>query len=1263
MLKTRTPCGLSFHRHCLCDVGRAVSMTVVSTSQARKDFAAVIDEARRRQHLSIRDLARIGEVPGATAQGWLNGRHFPVPALRPNYLRMVERLGLTERIPDNLWGDSRMSVQGPLSSGRTPYLGLQPFTVSDHDLYFGRESESRRLAEAVLSRRELADHGLLIVLGASGCGKSSLLAAGLLGGEVNGGVLSGWSFAQLLPTEVAEARAIQRDLVVIDQAEDVFTLDDSSRVRAIEAIAELSRQSVVVLGLRADAFAAAAQEPVLTDALSQPFLVSPLNRDEVREVILGPARIAGAVVDDDLVPVLLDDLAPGPKAGTVAIDVLPLLSNALLVTWAAGDGQRMTLADYVRSGGVASAVQGLAEEVFQSLDEAQQSAAQRLLLRLVRISGDVLVRESVLLAEISDEGRSAMAAFVAARMLTVVDNTVRISHDALLHHWTRLQNWIQDSRTDLVLIAQLRRAARVWDENNRSPDALIPVDRLEVFSKWIGNPGRQQLLTSREQEFLVASRDHFASELAREHRINARLRRGRRLALGLTALATTLAVVTGVFYWQGLGLQAQANLARLESQSRQVAVEARSISSDDPSLMAQIALVSASLSQTREAASVLLEATSVNTPTRWLGAPSAVIAKSPNEDLLARADGSGQVTLWRADDLTTSPGRTFRVDPSGQSLFAVALTEVGGRKLLAVGGQGAAGLWDVSGEPILVADLRDGEYTVHGAAFTADGSRLALATSTGEVMLWSVPGKGVPVKTGSVKLDPEGADGVRPAAKGISFSPISGDIFVTGPRRAIARWSLNGRPTRLPNLTFPNIGDKDTKSQAVAVSPDGQEVVAGVASSALPRWRLDGRQVSERAALPVGGHSNSVSYSRDGKTLLVGNSDQNAYFFDAKTGVLRDKLHGPALVTGVEMVGQHPVSVGDDGVLRVWQASSRILYKGKEAAYTLAGDKAGTIMAAATNGEGFQLWDTRGATPVPLAQPSTAGKKSSSGIAVAPNGKFMIGGTTDGNILVWPLSSGSAGKPVIVPVFPGWYIMSIGISPDSSVVAITQYRGGQTALYRMGSIGALESIGMLPTPIPQGISFSADGTLLAVALGEGNAVDLWEMGRPDAPARAGRIVLASMPGGLRFSEHSRLLAIGTNTGGVTVWDTTNPAAATQKFHLSGPRAALYSVGFSPDDKTLLAVGGDDIVWGWNLTGTEKEAYLALNADMQRTYDLLFLDSGRTLVVAGDDGAVRTWTFRPEEARRSLCDNRGDPLTKDEWAHHLPGITPQDPCAA
>jgi hypothetical protein len=79
----------------------------------RSELAQLIDQARLDRHLSIRGAARIAGVPASTAQGWLAGLHFPTPALRPKFLRLIEELELTELLHPAIWMDDLPPGEGP----------------------------------------------------------------------------------------------------------------------------------------------------------------------------------------------------------------------------------------------------------------------------------------------------------------------------------------------------------------------------------------------------------------------------------------------------------------------------------------------------------------------------------------------------------------------------------------------------------------------------------------------------------------------------------------------------------------------------------------------------------------------------------------------------------------------------------------------------------------------------------------------------------------------------------------------------------------------------------------------------------------------------------------------------------------------------------------------------------------------------------------------------------------------------------------------
>jgi TIR domain len=109
----------------------------------------------------------------------------PDGALVAADLQMVDLLTDTkdnlERLRDQL-EELALIAQGgmPWDGRRPPYPGLAALEQDDAGMYFGREPEIRQVVERLTARRSLGGSALLVVLGASGAGKSSLLRAGVV---------------------------------------------------------------------------------------------------------------------------------------------------------------------------------------------------------------------------------------------------------------------------------------------------------------------------------------------------------------------------------------------------------------------------------------------------------------------------------------------------------------------------------------------------------------------------------------------------------------------------------------------------------------------------------------------------------------------------------------------------------------------------------------------------------------------------------------------------------------------------------------------------------------------------------------------------------------------------------------------------------------------------------------------------------------------------------------------------------------------------
>ncbi|MGH3847115.1 MAG: protein kinase domain-containing protein, partial [Pseudonocardiaceae bacterium] len=330
--------------------------------------------------------------------------------------------------------DSLRVDDAPTGGDVCPYPGLTAFGPAEAGWFFGRDLVTAEVVARLDER--LAGGGLLAVVAASGAGKSSLLAAGVIPALARGAVSGSrvWPvvattpggsplgtllervaeetgadpavvagdpdrFAAFLGEAVAiytgkpqETQSCARIVLIIDQFEEIFTdcHEEAERRAFIAALGVAAQRAValVVLGVRADFYGQCLAYPVLLTALQSPVAVGPMSAEQLREVITRPAEVEGWDVEPGLAELLLRDLGVDQDTGAASYDpgALPLLAHALRATWQQRDGVMLTVAGYQRTGGIRQALASTAERAHSRLSPVEQQIARQVLLRLVNIS-------------------------------------------------------------------------------------------------------------------------------------------------------------------------------------------------------------------------------------------------------------------------------------------------------------------------------------------------------------------------------------------------------------------------------------------------------------------------------------------------------------------------------------------------------------------------------------------------------------------------------------------------------------------------------------------------------------------------------------------------------------------------------------------------------------------------------------------------------------------------------------------------------------
>lgn len=438
--------------------------------------------------------------------------------------------------------------------GCAPYRGLERFDEEHAPFFFGREREIHHLLEILRTSR------MVCVVGASGCGKSSLVHAGLMprvraaglpgvrncdvvairpGAHPLRALATGLERIGAGPTRVALAddrrtlhRAVSRALaagapdgrlmIVVDQLEEVFTLCHDEREREqffanlVHGAFASGGRSVVVLIVRADFYVRFARYPELAQRTTRSLaLVGPMDRDGLRRAITEPAQRRGLRLQPGLADAILDDV--GSRAGALA-----LLEHTLLEVWHRRIDDELTLAGYVGAGRVMGALAQRAEHVFSGFTQQQQEIARWVMLELAQPGdGTEDSRRPAMRDELVCTPEPAfddvLARLEGARLLTTHRDAagaqvVEMAHEALISGWPRLRGWVDEDRPGLLTQHRLIDAARRWEKLQRAPTALYHGPRLAAARDWATDHIDE--LGPLEGEFLAASRVAANDELS-----------------------------------------------------------------------------------------------------------------------------------------------------------------------------------------------------------------------------------------------------------------------------------------------------------------------------------------------------------------------------------------------------------------------------------------------------------------------------------------------------------------------------------------------------------------------------------------------------------------------------------------------------------------------------------------------------------------------------------------------------------------------------
>jgi WD40 repeat protein len=448
--------------------------------------------------------------------------------------------------------------------------------------------------------------------------------------------------------------------------------------------------------------------------------------------------------------------------------------------------------------------------------------------------------------------------------------------------------------------------------------------------------------------------------------------------------------------------------------------------------------------------------------------------------------------------------------------------------------------------------------------------------------------------------------------------------------------TTTGKSLRFAAL--PGRGEMRSRSPAVRVafSPDGSQLAVGEWIGLVTLWSLP------RPVLPAG--------TRGGWWASI-------LTVPGRPVPRRLQGHQAAIeALAFTADGRKLVSISRDNTARCWDAAdqeeSRVLLKGRDQIDALGYSPDGRYLAESSMSNGIHVHDLT-ATGAPFTLTTRPSRRA----VFSPDGRIIAGGP-DHRLTLWdaktkdllctltePKLADKMGDPNYQSLIQdmGAEIGALAFSPDSRWLAVGiggpfNYSVDLPQKVMVFDVAQRKEHRTFATPTQvNAVAFSADGKLLAAA-GHDGTIWLWdtssweEIARWQGPARARYGAILFVPAGLlgeagpRGGRPGELLAIGSTSGTIDLWDVSTKALARQ---MHGHIGLISVMVLSPDGRTLASASADGSIKLWDIeTGRELRT---LYRQDQWMYALAFSPDGNTLASGGLSPLLRLWEASSKEA--------------------------------
>lgn len=493
---------------------------------------------------------------------------------------------------------------------------------------------------------------------------------------------------------------------------------------------------------------------------------------------------------------------------------------------------------------------------------------------------------------------------------------------------------------------------------------------------------------------------------------------------------------------------------------------------------------------------------------------------------------------------------------------------------------------------------------VQSVSFSQDGQMIASASWDGTVKLWSQNGQ--LFKTLDIIAD-------QPLT---THSSIIWSVSLSRDGQLIAAGSDDGKVTlwsrdgqRLNTLSRDSCQistpEKDCSARSISISADGQLIAAGYYDGTIILWSRDGQLLK---AWP--GHSEIVTrvrFSPDDQMIASSSFDTVKLWNREGTWIKTFRHHDTVEDVDFSSDSQM-IAYTDNKIVNVWNLDDQWLktFRGHTNQVTsISFNPNGKIIASSSSDNTIKLWSIRDEKELATLKGHSAEVTS---VSFSPNGKMLASGSEDTTVRLWSLD---VQQPPILESSRD-KITKISFSTNGQLIAGIEDSGIKIwsrngRLLKTLNAGADKANSISFSPANQTIAFgNFDRT-----------VKLWNFNTQELKVLTGHTEAVRS---VSFSSDGQIVASGSDDKTVKLWSRDGKLLNTLNKHTGG----IWSVSFSPDGK-MIASGSDGSESKVNLWSRDGHFLKTLSGHSGTINSISFSPDGQRIATASSDNTVKLWS--------------------------------------